>query len=364
MNIIISQLDNLILNGTSFRLIPEKAKAQVDIDGMLVGANGRFMVNSKDAMFLIENSDLRKQLGETAYRSLLKKPLIIFTMPTSDEEFVTNPSSLEMQYGTIALHLSNFAQMFSIGCWLIKDSCITAKHTYWTNLFNHYYCNYHRDISCTMSDGTVSQISLTDSEVLEALQMTHEVDDYLSPNESKMGKIIVTHSGNTLFWNIDRAISNIKKEGNSFSKALVFLQEARNTGILPSKIEKYCSTLECLFAIDDKGIKKWLSTITASYLGTDNISREEIRLNMVHAYSIRSESIHGDNIKYLQKHPEIKMEELSTILDNYVRNVFKKIFTEKSLNYSASSQDKTRVKKHFQELATTFYPKEPQQNSI
>lgn len=58
------------------------------------------------------------------------------------------------------------------------------------------------------------------------------------------------------------------------------------------------------------------------------------------------------------------MEELSTILDNYVRNVFKKIFTEKSLNYSASSQDKTRVKKHFQELATTFYPKESQQKSI
>lgn len=359
MNIVINQLDNLALDTKSFSLIPNETKKNNNIDAMLVGSNGKFLCSGKDIMPLVKRSYLKYGTDIHTYTSLMKRPMMIFLIPSAIEE---NDPHFDQQFGPT--NLNNFAQAFSIGCWFIKDSCIASTNIYHLNLLSYSYSKSHRDMNITMSDGTVSQIALTDTEIAEAIKRMYQVYYYLSPEESKMGEIITTYSGDSAIQNIDKATNRISMEGNSFARALLFLQKARRTGQLSSKIENYCSILECLFAIDDKGIKKWLSTITASYLGTDNISREEIRLNMVHAYSIRSESIHGDNIKYLQKHPEIKMEELSTILDNYVRNVFKKIFTEKSLNYSASSQDKTRVKKHFQELATTFYPKESQQKSI
>ena len=76
-----------------------------------------------------------------------------------------------------------------------------------------------------------------------------------------------------MVWNIDKAIST---EGKSFARALIILQEARRTGVLSSKIDRYCSVLECIYAIK-KEHKKNISNITAAYIGNDSEEQERIR---------------------------------------------------------------------------------------
>lgn len=65
----------------------------------------------------------------------------------------------------------------------------------------------------------------------------------------------------TQVWEIDKSIST---EGNSFANALTKLQKERRTGFIAAKIDRYCSILECLYAIN-KMHKKSVVRITATY---------------------------------------------------------------------------------------------------
>jgi len=213
-------------------------------------------------MSLIKKSNLKNQIGVNMYDALVRKPMMIFLIPTMEEEFEGTKNELDERYGLKAIHLNNFAQAFSIGGWFIKDSCVAATNIYWINLFNGYNFQSKRDMVVTLSNGTIAETCLTDAEVLEAIERMYEVYMYLLPDESKMGLVDKTSSVGTTVWEIDKAIST---EGNSFSRALIILQEARRTGVLSSKIDKYCSILECLYAIR-KEHKKNISNITAAYI--------------------------------------------------------------------------------------------------
>lgn len=144
-------------------------------------------------------------------------------------------------------------------------------------------------------------------------------------------------------------------EGKSFARALIILQEARRTGVLSSKIDKYCSVLECIYAIK-KEHKKNISNITAAYIGKDSEEQERIRENMRDAYGVRSDGSHGDNLKYLQENNRENLVKLSTDIDDYVRRVFRKVIAVENLNYNNTSEEKARVRKYFSDLAKTVYP--------
>lgn len=203
-----------------------------------------------------------------------------------------------------------------------------------------------------MSNGTISEICLTDVEMAEAIDRMYEVYRCLLPDESAMGRVENTYSVGTQVWNIDKAIST---EGKSFARALIILQEARRTGVLSSKIDKYCSVLECIYAIK-KEHKKNISNITAAYIGKDSEEQERIRENMRDAYGVRSDGSHGDNLKYLQENNRENLVKLSTDIDDYVRRVFRKVIAVENLNYNNTSEEKARVRKYFSDLAKTVYP--------
>ena len=151
----------------------------------------------------------------------------------------------------------------------------------------------------------------------------------------------------TRIWNIDKAIST---EGKSFARALTKLQEARRTGVLSSKIDKYCSVLECIYAIKNEH-KRNISNITAAYIGNDSEEQEKIRKNMRDAYGVRSDGTHGDNLKYLQENDGEDLITLAITIDDYVRRVFRKVIAVEKLNYNNSSEEKARVRKYFSDLA-------------
>lgn len=347
MNFLINRLDNLDIGSKSFEFIPENVKKDMNINGMIVGANGRFLVGPKDIMGFIKESDLKNQIGENMYNAVLRKPMMIFLISTQEDEFESTKEELDIKYGKKLIHLNNFAQAFSIGCWFIKDSCVKANFIYWINMFNGYNSQITRDMSITMSNGSISKISLTDVEMKEAIDRMYEVYRYLLPDESAMGRIENTYSMGTRIWNIDKAIST---EGKSFARALTKLQEARRTGVLSSKIDKYCSVLECIYAIKNEH-KRNISNITAAYIGNDSEEQEKIRKNMRDAYGVRSDGTHGDNLKYLQENDGEDLITLAITIDDYVRRVFRKVIAVEKLNYNNSSEEKARVRKYFSDLA-------------
>ena len=352
MNFLINRLDNLDIGSKSFEFIPESVKKDMNINGMVVGANGSFLIDQTDVMALIKKSNLKNQIGENMYNAVLRKPMMIFLTPTQKDEFESTKEELDEKYDMKLIHFNNFAQAFSLGCWFIKDSCVAANCIYWINMLNGYNAQVTRDMYITMSDGTISEIRLTDVEMKEAIGRMYEVYRYLLPDESAMGWIESTYSMGTRVWNIDKAIST---EGKSFARALTILQKARRTGVLSSKIDKYCSVLECIYAIKNNH-KKNISNITAAYIGNDSEEQERIRKNIRDAYGVRSDGSHGDNLKYLQESDEKNLVALSTIIDDYVRRVLRKVIVVKKLNYNKSPEEKASVRKYFVDLAKMVYP--------
>lgn len=75
MNFLINRLDNLVIGSKSFEFIPTNIKKEINMNGMIVGVNGKLLVEQKDIMNFIKKSNLRNQIGENMYNAVLRKPL-------------------------------------------------------------------------------------------------------------------------------------------------------------------------------------------------------------------------------------------------------------------------------------------------
>lgn len=356
MNFIINRIDNLRLSGAGCEFIPDAIKKQMKIDGMLVGSGGKFLVSGNNVMDILRAPQygLQDYLGMLDYQAMMRKPMMLFLIPSVKEDFELGEEELDERYGLMAIHLNNFAQAFSLGCWFIRDSCIAATHIYGFNPINGYISRNKRDMEVTLSDGTVSEISLTPDELQEAVSRMYEIYRYLLPEESGMGRVERTVSMGTKVWEIDKAIST---EANSFARALMILQSARRTGVLASKIDQYCSILECLYAIK-KDHRKNIANITAALLGADAAEQEEIRSTLKVLYGIRSDSSHGDSLKYLKENKREDLPMLAAKLDDYVRRVFRLVMKDPNLNYAPDSEKKVKVRAYFLDQAKALYPGE------
>ncbi|WP_394886341.1 hypothetical protein [Clostridium butyricum] len=352
MNYMLNTVDNLRFIGKSYEFIPQNIKDEMNIDGVILNSGSKFLKDGKDIMQLVKLSGLQGQIGKLEYDALMRKPMFVFLLASSGYDIKGTKIDLDNRYGVLCINFNNFVQAFSLGCWLIKDSCIASTNMYWHNLFNKYTSKLKRDMPVTLSTGDIREISLDNREMKQVIENMYKVLMYLSPNESKMGEINSQINNGTKVWEIDKAIST---EGNSFSKALILLQEARRTGVLATKVEKYCSMLECLYSIN-KNHKKNIKNITAVYIGKDECEMEQIRINMHEIYSIRSDGTHGDNLKYLEKNSFRGLRKLVHILDEYVREVFNKVLEEPKLNYVSSSNEKLKVRSYFMKMAKERYP--------
>ena len=58
----------------------------------------------------------------------------------------------------------------------------------------------------------------------------------------------------------------------------------------------------------------------------------------------------------MQENDREKLMRLSTVIDDYVRRVFRKAISVENLNYNNTSEEKARIRKYFSDLAKTVYP--------
>lgn len=351
MNLCINRLDNFKIEGKSYQIVPSDEAKELNLSGAIIGVDAEYLINDIDAMFLIKKSELRLLMGEYMYQALIRKPMMLFLMPTQEDEFEGTKEEFDKRYGNKTILFNNFAQAFSIGCWFIKDSCVSSAHIYWLNLINGYYSQGIRHMDIMLSDGTIAETYFDDSEMREACARMFQVYRYLLPDDAHTDKVNMTTSGGTVVWEIDKAMST---EGKSFARALMILQEARRTGVLATRIDKYCSVLECLYAIN-KDHKKNISQITAAYIGKDASERDVIVLDMRDAYGVRSDGSHGENLKYLRDNDREALANLSKKLDGYVRRVFTKVIADETFNYDATDGSKVDVRARFRTIMQSIY---------
>lgn len=99
MNVLINRLDNLCIDNKRYEFIPESIKKEMNINGMIVGAKGQFLVDKKDAMILIKKSNLKNQIGRNMYDALIRKPMMVYLIPTMEDEFEGTKQYFDERYG-------------------------------------------------------------------------------------------------------------------------------------------------------------------------------------------------------------------------------------------------------------------------
>lgn len=350
MNFQLNRLDNLRISTASFELMSDTIKKQNNIDGAIIGTNGKYLSHGIDVMEILKRSRLKEIMGIYSYQALMRKPIMLFLLPIQEDEFKSTKEELDRHYGLTDLFLNNIAQCFSIACWLLRDSCVSPSYNYRINLLTGYYSQGHRQMDITLSDGSIKETVFSDAEIHAAIEKAYEILSHMLPHEAKTKDVEMTTSNGTIIWEVDKAMST---EGKSFARAFLLLQEARKTGLITTKIEKYCSLLECLFVIEEQH-KRNIARITAAYIGTNAAEQESIMEDMKHAYGARSDASHGSRLNFLKTNRSEDLTELSKTLDDYVRRVITKILSQKELNYDVDQ--KNTVKKYFSQLAKQLNP--------
>ena len=351
MNFYIISLRNLIIPTRQFEFVSAEVKKNLNFDACLAAPNTSVIMTGHKVRPIIEASPMRGDVGRYSYDAIMRNPFLLFLIPSKEEELADNltKETADRLYLGMQSGFSNFGFCFGMGCWLVKDSCVTANQSYWCNLFNNYSSSIYRHTDTTMSTGEIKSTEFNEQELNLALDYTHQIVALWMPEESASGFVSPHNENGTQIWDGERAVST---EGKGYSRAMIHLHRAHSTGFIPEKLDKLCCVLECLFAIN-KNHKQRISDITASLVGTDDITRETIRSDMRSAYSIRSDASHGDGLDYLKQYTWEQMVALCQRVDGYVRRVFRKCLADPTLNYENTDIERIRIRAYYKSIVDT-----------
>lgn len=353
MNLVFFRIDNLTFERNKiYDFIPKDISEEINMMGFIQYLSTKNDSFEHTISEIVENTPLKYNIGEIKFKSLIEKPALVYLVP-SNHEFDIPESKYEEFYYGMDYQLSILAGIFSICVWLLKDSCISLNHAYHVNMFNGYISEVNIDYTCTKANGEISPTELTNQEIYQSISWVIKLFPYVIQEQKNIKEIEVNKHGSTTYLSIEKAIFS---NNRSYLKALLSLQEARKSGFLPIKIEKYCTCLETIFSIR-KNHKKNLKNIVASQIGKNSNEMEIIRDDFKWTYGIRSDYSHGDRLKYLEHHSENEMTELSIRVDSYVRRVMRIILFNNNFNYLDTDEvKKTRVRNNFLKKAKETFP--------
>lgn len=357
MNFYILRIDNLKLEKNKVSdVIPKSIEKDINAEGHLqylkTIRNDKVLPLNYKQVF--DKSPLKDNIGAIKYQSLFKNPVMLF-MTATEEIDVNLIKNLDfLNYGKRSFQYIYFFRVFvgvfSIAAWLMKDSCISCIEAYHYNHILSDECPeyiYSIDYSCTEADGNKTETFFNSKEVERVIEWTYKIFPFFIYGIEDTNNIISSQQGGQVNYSVDQAIST---NYTSYMNALISLQEARRTGVLETKIEKYCSSLESLFAIKDKKTE-WVSAIASGLISNSEEERVKIKEFFRDAYKLRSERTHGDGISYLKDNSRDDLKKFSKKLDAYLRRIYKKILFNDRYNYRVNDKDeKERIRKLFKEI--------------
>lgn len=246
-------------------------------------------------------------------------------------------TSQPLQYHNEYLHaLFSAAQTYCTALWFVKDNAVNIPFGIFIDLKNNSHLNVTKNIMYSTAIGDYVDSFFDNEEINEAQMWIDKIIQYLLVDETDER-------------NYDLGYSNLSKDINfntgSFTKALLFLQQARNTSFLPSKIASYISILETLFCVSSANNYKTPQRAAVFLGGQASVRKGNFNL-LKDAYGIRSNFVHGSHIGEKSYRA---IDYISNELDIIVRNVLKKMFDEHTeLNYNGS--DTKKINSYFDEL--------------
>lgn len=318
---------------------------------------------SKDKIrnMLIQSSFLTKEIGTTRMGHLQNNSCFMFTTDHLEMEKQSEIIKLhkELQnskiankivdefYNDLMMTVRNLSILFSMAMWLVKDSSIQPKYIYLITAVNNYISVYDIKLDYTNSEGRKTEINISKDEVINCEKMMCLIYEHLldiKRSENKKPTKVEIRDAN--YYEVNRNLSSINP---SFTKTLMFIQEARNLSFLPSKIDKYIAAIQCIFAIKDNFTFN-CSRVTASYISKNKKEHEDIIKYISSGYYIRSQISHGKQID----EKKYNLEKTSKKLDSYLRRIMKKVLLVGSLNYLTIDEE-VKVRKIFKEQAISEF---------
>lgn len=219
-------------------------------------------------------------------------------------------------------------ETFSNALWFIKDNAVTP---YWTTMSSKKSVSpivLRRSVYYTTAKGNFEIVNYSREELEKAMKWYEILEGFLyrKHREEIDTSTNLTNMSNYISFNVP-----------SFNRAYYYLNTARNTEFLPSKIASYISVLETIFAANGENTQK-IAERTAYFIGESIDERISIYDDVKSIYDIRSCYVHGSLISD-KKHQT--MPEISEKADNLVRRVLKKAYEDyPQLNY-LNKKDKT-----------------------
>lgn len=227
-------------------------------------------------------------------------------------------------------------QMFYHSLWLVKDNAIHSELTYLvyddekhigvhSNLWTSFY---------TDSQGKLENVIFTIDEIRLAIKL-YPVILELNNRETPLSNVSIKLSSKT----------------SRLSRALYFVQAARTSADIGTKISLYCSVLESIFSVSNTELKHRLSETVAFFLEQEIDCRKTIYKTLQNAYDIRSAVVHGDGIpaKFLKNEADLLFGSVKET-DVIIRRCLRKIFAEASLYDLFTNKTRDEINLYLQDI--------------
>ncbi|QSX19980.1 HEPN domain-containing protein [Priestia megaterium] len=277
--------------------------------------------------------DFALTVGRNTMEHLVHLPYILWE---GEEELFTT----QYKGGTSKDSLHNCWGLllpFLFSLWFIKDNSININEIYLDLSFRNQVIQNKLNIWVSNSDGQYKQTEFTVEEFHQALEWREKIIK-LSPRSSEENIQSKKEIQKTVGLEYK---SNIIPYGemNRLSRALQFVQVARNESFLPMKITAYVAALEALLSTSHNEVTHQISERVAKIMGGDLETRMANYNFIKRVYGLRSDYVHGSGIgnKTL-----MKMYELSPRLDSLVREFFTVLF-EKHQDLFTKSENELKL---------------------
>jgi len=235
----------------------------------------------------------------------------------------------DFEYEKYTLLLLHISAQFSHALWLIKDNAVRfnlghlkyrgigmiAVHS---NFINSLYTNHH-------GEKPITKFSK------EEIEKSKKYFDILVKNN--ILKVENEPEYNTY------------AGSNRIRRAFYFIDIARRSFDIGTKVSLYCSAFECLFSVASSELRHRLSETIANFLEDEFDSKKSIYQKMKLIYDLRSSVTHGSGINgKLLKNDSLRLKAIGENCDNILRrSILKIISDEKLLNlYLENNNEKIK----------------------
>ncbi|MBC9785886.1 hypothetical protein H1S01_15480 [Heliobacterium chlorum] len=293
-------------------------------NGMKIVNNLRLSNGSRIINSFFSNDDFITSIGTLEYNHICSGEYI-YSINDSD--------CLQGSDGSGFLNQQlKLVQLFSNCLWLIKDNSVNNELGFLLEVDKNPIKIYSNQMSAMFvnASGERLDVQFTEEEVKKSVELVELLFELYNLDSSK-------------------TTPGMYREANRIHRFFYFLQGARTQNFLPNRIALYCTMLETLLSTDSIEISHKISERTSKIIEKTLDKRQECFDIIKNAYSVRSASVHGDNLPKKFRNKD-KLKELSVDLDDILRRLIYSIINDKEMLNMYKLDNKNDLNNWFLEL--------------